>query len=78
MANKEEYAIQKGVPIPKGVGRGKRGKYRFGEMAVGDSIVIPKVDRNSATSTWSRFKPKVFTSAINEKDPTQVRIWRIK
>lgn len=73
--NSVQYKIEKGIPPPKRV---KGSKYRLGELAIGESVAFPKEARASVVSTWSRYRPKKFMSAIDEKDPTMVRIWRLK
>lgn len=75
---KEQFKIDRGVPLPVRVKTGIRSKYRLDELGVGDSILIPKELRNSVTSSWIRFAPKRFTSAIDKNDRTQVRVWRVK
>lgn len=74
----KEYKIEKGIPIPNRSNKGVRSKYRLDEMAVGDSILIAKENRNSVTSSWIRYAPKRFTSMTDTKDKTMVRVWRVK
>lgn len=75
---KEAFKIDKGIPIPVRTKTGVRSKYQLDKLSVGDSILIPKELRNSVTSSWIRFAPKRFTSAIDAKDNTMVRVWRVK
>ena len=77
-----KYNIEKSVPIPKGSGVGRRTKYPFSEMDVGDSIFL---DGEFATIA----KCKAYAAAKGYQDRTGrvfcgrkvaggVRIWRTK
>jgi hypothetical protein len=72
------YEIEKGVPLPGTRVKRSRSKYRLGEMKVGESIFIPKSSRASVTAAWGRYKPKEYTSETDQKDPSMVRVWRVK
>lgn len=71
------FKIEKGVPVPVNTGKGK-GKYPWGEMEVGDSILMaPGVPANGVYQGWAkRNKPEWrFTS---RKEGNAYRVWRIK
>ena len=65
--------IEKGIPIPaRKPGGGRKPKYPFDQMEVGDSILL---DSKSGMSKKIRekLKPKVFRTALMDG---KARIWR--
>ncbi len=71
-------AIEKNIPIPNT--KGRKAKYPFATMEVGDSFLLEKVPKNTvlnAARSWAiRHKKKhVFTIRFIDGN---TRIWRIK
>jgi hypothetical protein len=72
------YVIEKDIPIINK--RGDYGDWPFSKMELGDSFVIPNVDRQKAYSASSHYKdrhPGVRFS-IRKISPTQTRVWRVE
>lgn len=66
--------IEKGVPVPKG-----RNRYRFAEMEVGDSFLIPPDVKattgvSMAGAASRQYSPKRFVGRLM---PEGRRIWRV-
>jgi hypothetical protein len=68
--------IEKGVEIPEAT-RGRRCKYPFRQMEVGDSFLIEDEEQykkvRSAASTWGKKNGVVFTTQVSEEG---LRVWR--
>lgn len=78
----QNLKIEKGVPPPKGA---TTNKYPFGEMDVGDSIVVPSSDGTAAGSKVYRaaikhgqYHGRTYTGRVEDRAAKTVRIWRIK
>jgi hypothetical protein len=71
LVSNTEFKIEKGVPVPRGASG--RNKFPFGQMEVGDSIVIPLASRAAAYSWANLHRPIRFTARI---DGDTVRVWR--
>jgi hypothetical protein len=72
-----DYKIEKDIPIPSTKQVGK--KYPLVTMDLGDSFVMPLVDRNSLTAATNYLRKsgdnkKFTTRRISE---TEMRVWRI-
>ena len=72
-----EFKIEKGIPIPEGKGTGRKIKYPFNKMEVGDSILCDKRSVLSAGNSWARrnFPERKFKS---QKEGDKTRLWRVK
>lgn len=65
----EEYKIVKGVQTPPTLFGGRRRKYPFGDMEVGDAFSAPNGERHrvsSAASMYGRRTGKSFTTWIDK------------
>lgn len=75
-----EFVIDKNVPLPETKGRvGRKSKYRFAEMQIGDSVAIAADDAKSATTcayTYGSRNKKKF-KIRREDDQGAIRIWRV-
>ena len=77
------YKIDKNIPIPK-YGRGKRPKYPFENMEVGDSFEAGDYSRDIANSlngsakSWCRYMNRRWKFTIRKTLDNKIRIWRIK
>ena len=67
-----ELKIEKGIPIPEGVGSGCIATLRA--MKIGDSFLFPLSKRTSISGQAMRAGVKIITRAVDGK---QVRVWRI-
>lgn len=68
--------IEKGIPVP-----GYRtSKYKFSQMAIGDSFTFPLDDRSVVSSAAWQFgrRNKVKFSIRQLGDKKKARIWRMK
>jgi len=63
------------ITIPKALA-GPRRIYPWHEMEIGNWFDAPLPKRASIISSFSRFKPKEFTT--RKIDDKTVRVWRIK
>lgn len=71
-----EFHIEKGIPVPKLVGTGRRNKYPFESMEVGDSFFVKdgKVKTLSRScGTYGKRLERKFTSRTVEGG---ARVWR--
>jgi hypothetical protein len=71
------YQIEKGIPVPN---LGRKRKYPFAEMEIGDSFLVPMGDGKNVNSlrisirNLARFlAPKRFAISIQEGG---LRVWR--
>ena len=73
-----DFVIEKDIPVPTN----RRVKYPWGEMSVGDSIVVLKELRSSALASaqaWSgRNKDKEWVFVSRFTNDNEARLWRIK
>lgn len=71
--------IDKDIPLPPDDNRGRKMKYPFPLMEVGDSILLGTCRRSSASSIAHRYAAKTdkkFT--MRTVTPDSIRIWRVK
>lgn len=70
--------IEKGIPIPNT--KGRKSKYPFDKMEVGDSFKLKDVPKNTvlnAANSWAKRNKKKVKFTIRFIDNV-TRIWRIK
>lgn len=65
--------ISKGIPAPSS--RGRRPKYPWHEMKIGDSFLIKNDTTFMVGNANTRYAPKRFTSAREKRG---IRVWRIE
>ena len=76
-----EYKIEKGIPLPKNT-RGRKLKYPFAEMEVGDSFDCGEYKYNKAGSvstsarTWAMKNKKEWKFRVAKTEYNTLRIWR--
>ncbi len=71
------YLVERGIEIPEVI-RGRRSRYPFATMAVGDAVVIARQDvvgARTSASTLAKRTGKRFTS--RSLDDGSIRIWRV-
>ena len=73
------YTIEKNVPAPAYGGRGAVPKFPFGQMEVGDSVVIPVKSRAAAYAFARRHSMRLTCRRLTcrVEDTDTVRVWRI-
>lgn len=78
------YKIDKNVPVPAEL-RGRKAKYPFKEMEVGDSFFIPKTETARTTLYNASATPRLvklgFKFTMQTKTENGVegfRVWRVK
>ncbi|NIO09673.1 MAG: hypothetical protein GTO40_17385 [Deltaproteobacteria bacterium] len=74
-----EYSVEQGIEIPELKIGGRRPKYPFPNMKVGDSFTVPIAEfaaARSASHRWGERHDKQFTTRM-ENEHTG-RIWRTK
>lgn len=76
--------IEKGIPIPERK-RGRKPKYPFGEMDIGDSVFFEVAicggmsQEQVAAHAYGKTSGKKFrTAKVNDGDRYGVRIWRVE
>ncbi len=68
--------IEDGIPVPPSAGRS--GKYKWNDLAVGQSFFVK--DRDKKLIVPKRLKPRKFdqrTGQTNDKGETGLRVWRV-
>ena len=73
-----EFHIEKGIPVPKMTGAGRKNKYPFDAMEVGDSFFIKdgKVKTLSRScGTYGKRLERKFTSRTVDGG---ARVWRVE
>lgn len=74
-----EFEIQKGVPAPERAKHGRREKYPFRKMEVGDSILIPGEDSSHKSGRAARkYGAENGKRFCTRSEPAGLRIWRIE
>lgn len=73
------YKIEKGIPAPVTLAkRGRRTKYPFKKLKVGDSFLVPNANKTSlsvcAGNQAKKLNREFITRSIGKKD---VRVWRV-
>ena len=71
-----EFTIEKGIPVPKQVGAGRKNKYPFDAMEVGDSFFV----KDGTVKTLSR-SCGIYGKRLERKFASRtvdggVRVWR--
>ena len=75
----DEFVIEKGIPVPAGMGRGKHGesKYPFGRMEPGDSVVI-HLSIKTVGSRLDPFRKRGIKLVSRKIDENSSRVWRVE
>ena len=68
--------IEKNVPMPA-TRQGRRTRYPFGKMEIGDSILVESVPRKAIQSAASYFGRRRKWQFITKKEGDGARVWRI-
>lgn len=70
--------IDQSVPLPDDTG-GRRRKYPFADMGVGDSFFAPDRTSTNLNSAARRHRDKTFTArSVTEAGVKGARVWRVK
>lgn len=72
-----KFKIDKGIKMPNGSVNTKSSKYRWGDLKVGDSVLLntPSAGYFHAKKATKDLKPRQFKAKTVEGG---VRVWRIK
>jgi hypothetical protein len=70
-----EYKIEKGIPIPPRR-CGRKPRYPFGQMEIGDSVIVEIISGARAATTYGRRHGKKFQS--EKQADGKYRVWRVK
>ena len=73
-----EFTIEKGIPVPKMTGAGRKTKYPFESMQVGDSFFV----KDGTVKTLSR-SCGIYGKRLNRKFTSRTveggaRVWRVE
>ena len=73
-----EFTIEKGIPVPKMTGAGRKTKYPFESMQVGDSFFVKdgtvKTLSRSCGTYGKRLERKFTSRTVNGG----ARVWRVE
>lgn len=69
-----KYKIQKNISLPDRQRRGTKDILDIlDEMTIGDSVVVPRSQRDRWTSASYRHQIKIITRSISD---TEIRVWK--
>lgn len=71
-----EFTIEKGIPVPKQVGAGRRNKYPFDAMEVGDSFFIKDTKVKTISRTCGHHGKRLGRKFASRTVDGGVRVWR--
>lgn len=71
------FKIDRDIPVPADIGRGRRCLYPFQDMRVGDSFVAEGLSAVRAAHAWGSRHKATFASRQLERGSNQFRIWRL-
>lgn len=77
MDDNPSYKIEKNVPLPE-ARRGKAGTYPFGDMEVGDSVLIEDRSQSSISGALTHYKYRWGKDFATRREGDGVRVWRTK
>lgn len=77
------YEVEKDVPLPEVVSSarskaGRRAKYPFSHMSVGDSFKVPKADRNRVNAAAASHVKRHGGKFVTRKNGKGYRCWRLE
>lgn len=70
--------IEKAIPIPVGKARGRKPKYPFGEMKVGDSFQVPLSNGRTVVNSAQAYGFRNNMKFVSRQTGKMLRIWRSK
>jgi len=71
-----EFTIEKGVPVPKQVGAGRKNKYPFDAMEVGDSFFVKDIKVKAISKTCGSHGKRLSRRFASRTVDGGVRVWR--
>jgi len=71
-----EFTIEKGVPVPKQVGAGRKNKYPFDALEVGDSFFVKDTKVKAISKTCSNHGKRLSRKFASRTVDGGVRVWR--
>jgi len=76
--NETNFKIEKGIPIPRRTGSGRKPKYPWAEMKKGDSFFVMRQTINRLGSCMVRAGKRLGMKFSARTEKGGVRIWRVK
>lgn len=71
-----EFHIEKGIPVPKQVGAGRKNKYPFDAMEVGDSFFVKDIKVKTISRTCGHHGKRLSRRFASRTVDGGVRVWR--
>lgn len=71
-----EFHIEKGIPVPKMTGAGRKTKYPFESMEVGDSFFIKDTKVKTISRTCCQHGKRLSRKFASRTVDGGVRVWR--
>ena len=72
------FEIEKGIPVPPRVYRGRVSKYPFANMEVGESFLVEATPAKAASLATAAGRRRPGWKFISRKvDETHARVWRV-
>ncbi len=71
-----EFHIEKGIPVPKMTGAGRKTKYPFDVMEVGDSFFVKDAKVKTLSRTCGSHGKRLSRKFISRTVEGGVRVWR--
>jgi len=71
-----EFTIDKGIPVPKLVGTGRRNKYPFDAMEVGDSFLVTGLKGKTISRICCYHGKRLSRKFASRTVDGGVRVWR--
>lgn len=71
-----EFTIDKGIPVPKQVGTGRKNKYPFDALEVGDSFFVKDLNVKTISRTCGHHGKRLSRRFISRTVDGGVRVWR--
>lgn len=71
-----EFTIEKGIPVAKSIGRGRKNKYPFGAMEVGDSFFVKEGKGKNISRVCCMYGKSLTRRFTCRTVDGGVRVWR--
>lgn len=73
-----EFTIDKGIPVPKQVGTGRKTKYPFDLMEVGDSFFIKDTKVKTISCSCGIYGKRLNRKFTSRTVEGGARVWRVE
>lgn len=71
-----EFTIEKGIPVPKQIGAGRKTKYPFDLMEVGDSFLVTDLKVKTISRSCGTYGKRLERKFTSRTVDGGVRVWR--